>query len=244
MTRSHHDQPTKQAPPPLPEPANRLSGNTAAAPGTTARTQQDPNTAKRSMPTRARRTRRGTTRATISGAIGGFFLGVAFWHTVGFWSFISHAVFNGPRTQTASLDTQSAPTPAATRQPKTRIPAQPITSGPGPIETGSITMGSITTGSVDSGMPARKAPHTKAAATISGRYPAPPIAATDTCSTLVLDRRTGATIAQMCPPSRKVLAEVPAHAREDRLPPRQQTGWSTAVELETEPEEPWTAAQQ
>jgi hypothetical protein len=39
--------------------------------------------------------------------VAGFVLGVAFWHAVGFWDFVSEAVFSGPRTQEVRSDSEN-----------------------------------------------------------------------------------------------------------------------------------------
>ncbi len=41
------------------------------------------------------------TRRYIIPSLAGFFLGIVFWHFVGFWNFVSEAVFSGPREKIA-----------------------------------------------------------------------------------------------------------------------------------------------
>ncbi len=164
----------------------------------------------------------------LSYGITGFVLGVAFWHTVGFWNLVSTALFSGPRSVAAS------PPP-----PLTATNSTYRSSSDRPADTGSITTGSITTGAIaqPSGTnPAGEIPHQtspaaiKSAATVSGRYPAPPAADTERCSTFVRDSVSGEVNSSNCPPNRDLLAEVPAPGREDKAKPIAETGWSTAIE--------------
>ncbi len=119
MTRQPFSQQTRGAPPPPVMPA--ATATTAAGAGQHA--QSAPAAARPDAPPRGERPRRnGGMRAWLFG-FAGFFLGVVFWHAVGFWSFVSEAVLSGPRQQIA----REAPAV----KPR--------------IETGSITTGSIHT---------------------------------------------------------------------------------------------------
>ncbi len=164
----------------------------------------------------------------LSYGLAGFALGVAFWHTVGFWHVVSTALFSGPRNVAA------APPPPMTSAINAyqAVPDRPA-------ETGSITTGSITTGAIaqpsatsasDQAVLHIQPQGHKSEATVSGRYPAPPAADTEHCSTFARDNASGEVYSSHCPPDRDLLAEVPAPAREDKAKPLAETGWSTAVE--------------
>lgn len=181
---------------------------------------------KNGLKKRARR-RTGVLPA-LSYGVTGFLLGIAFWHTVGFWNLVSTALFSGPRSVAA------APPPPLTSTRNTYRSASDHSA-----DTGSITTGSIATGSI--AQPSRTDPATetirqnppvavKSAATVSGRYPAPPAADTERCSTFIRDMASGEVNASTCPPDRDLLAEVPAPGREDKAKPIAETGWSTAIE--------------
>ncbi|MEO1280763.1 MAG: hypothetical protein AAFV69_03405 [Pseudomonadota bacterium] len=159
--------------------------------------------------------------------LAGFVLGAVFWHAVGFWAFVSEAVFSGPREQIAR-------------------PAQ------SPTYTGSITTGSIRSTAVPSNAgfasspfsPARptpapaQTPNGKQAGALNSSQALEPVLPTGTlnCADLALDRQTGTTWSGACDPlvATKDGAGSDNTQRSDQLPIASNiptaAGWSAAVE--------------
>lgn len=186
-------------------------------------------------------------------AVAGFFFGVVFWHAVGFWAFVSEAVFSGPRSQIARDG--HAPRHVAA-----------------PVETGSISSGSFDGRPPHAAAPnARNAMSPVRATPFDRRNVTPPVAAvapptpvhaatppgvsalptgTLNCADLVLAGATPADLAASgCQPAsapttntaanapdaaldsiKKALAETPAAS--DGVPPLPPRigAWSTAVQ--------------
>lgn len=131
----------------------------------------------------------------------GFAIGVVFWHAVGFWSFVSQAVFSGPRDQIqAAVPHQPVSTARPTHNQQT-----------GRIETGSIRQdpswarNAAQTMRRDPMSPARPLPVT-ANGKIAGAFNDTPDAearplptGTLNCADLALDRTSGAVSVTGCP---------------------------------------------
>lgn len=129
MTRQPHSTPAHATTPPPPELPGVTGGQGAAIhdglhgePAASSRAPKKRKTQAEAVPART-----GRLRPWLYGCAG-FFFGVVFWHAVGFWGFVSEAVFSGPRQQIARQAPVSPPA------------AMPATSR---IETGAITTGSI-----------------------------------------------------------------------------------------------------
>lgn len=121
--------------------------------------------------------------------IAGFGLGVAFWHAVGFWTFVSEAVFTGPRTQEARAvitpSTQTGTTGSfATGSISPNTPMLQTPSGPNAMSP------------VRSAAPVHTRPGGKALGNVSGTTTAPRAAGstgTLNCADLMLDRSNDET---------------------------------------------------
>ncbi|MEO1207017.1 MAG: hypothetical protein AAFV45_11855 [Pseudomonadota bacterium] len=162
-------------------------------------------------------------------------MGIVFWHAVGFWTFVSNAVFSGPREQIASRTTSTA------------LRQAPITTGSVRGQAGSTTSQAAATTSVNPFSPARplpipeQTPNGKHAATLTPHAGEPDLLPTGTlnCADLALDRQTGSTWSGACDTASSAAQQQPtnsAQQRGDRLSSTQpttaptSTGWATAVE--------------
>jgi len=155
---------------------------------------------------------RGNARRPVLYGFAGFFLGVAFWHAVGFWDFVSEAVFSGPRTQQVQATTGN------------RFAASPdaFTAG-SRFETGSIGNAANAPNRAARPVPATAGKHDRRLDGSSATAPAATAAAqAGACTTVALNANGVAELQPGCPHGSEAVPVA--------LPAAPSSSWSAEIE--------------